>query len=114
MSTSWGRHGLVRETISCKKEVQKTMNDDLVYIEGDLEQHQREQLLSLIRRAEQTGSFQATPDPLGPTWVIVIGWGSGDTGPVSISRFRSQFTVTAPDTKAAVRKLEHWLDENEP
>jgi len=86
------------------------MEADLVYIEGDLEEHHRERLLHLIRRVEHSGNLQPISDGLAPTWIVVIGWGIGDTSPVSISRIRSGLIFSASDVDGAARKMEHWLD----
>lgn len=88
------------------------MDEDLVYIEGDLAPDERERLLHLIRRAEAAGSLAPASDEHTPTWIVVVGWRTGDTGPVSVSRFRSQLFFSGPDASAVIRKLEMWLSRN--
>jgi hypothetical protein len=89
------------------------MDEDFVYIEGDLGEDERNRLLRLIRRVEKAVDFQFEADGLAPTWIVVVGWGSGDTGPIRISRFRSGLIFSAPDVDGAARKMEQWLDKHE-
>jgi hypothetical protein len=42
----------------------------------------------------------------------VIGWGSGDVEPISVSRFRAGLIFSAQDADGVARKMERWLDKN--
>lgn len=95
--------------------VRRAMNDDFVYIEGHLGPDEHERLLQLIRRVEQVGVFREQRNAggdFGPAWIVVIGWGKADDGPVSISRIGTRLSFGGQDVGAVAHRIEQWLEMN--
>ena len=89
------------------------MGDDLVHIDGDLEERDRHRLVRLLRRVEAASDFDASvADELGAPWVVAIGWGMDDDGPVSVTRLMSGLAFSGEDIEAVLRQIERWLVKN--
>lgn len=87
------------------------MQAESIKIRGELSSEDTELVLDLIGDLEELIKLHSPPSHLGPLWIIVVGLGTNDVGPVCVRRYGGQPTFTGSDVRAVVSKMNRWLDE---